>query len=157
MPFEDPRCLSCHRCCVETEMILLREDIDRILSLGYSRSYFVAKKGPFHVLRNVGGRCVFLRGDGRCSIYPYRPLGCRAYPLVFDEGRGPLIDDLCPLAREFERRCSDVVHALRILRRVLLGLERDYGYRVDWPLFEEGSRLLLYRACRASGGLLYGP
>ena len=148
MPFEDPRCVSCYRCCVETEMILLREDIERICRLGYPVTYFAIWSGGFYRLRNSGGRCVFLRDDGRCAIYRFRPLGCRVYPLIFDEERGPIIDPLCPLAREFEARCRDVVEALRGLRYLLSRLEIEYGYRVDWRLFEEGSRALLERACR---------
>jgi len=62
---------------------------------------------------------------------------------VFDEAMGPVIDPLCPLAREFSSRCLDIELGLRMLREFLEGLERFYRYRVDWRLFSEGARKLL--------------
>jgi len=69
--FEDPRCLKCRRCCIGTEMILLPSDIARIEEMGFDRSYFatLGSDGMYR-LRNVGGRCVFLRGNGSTLVDP---------------------------------------------------------------------------------------
>ncbi len=151
MVFEDPRCLRCYRCCVATEMILLPSDIERIERLGIAReSFCYVDESGFYRLRNARGRCVFLREDGRCAIYSHRPLGCVLYPLVFDELEGPRIDDECPLAREFERRCVELELGIELLRRFLRELEEFYGYRVDWRVFEEGARNLLSRCLATS-------
>jgi Fe-S-cluster containining protein len=84
-----------------TEMPLTRRDIERITSLGYPLEYF-ARRGADGVmyLRNVNGHCVFLDPDtGRCKIYPWRPEGCRLYPLVYDpENDEVIVDPDCPLA-----------------------------------------------------------
>ncbi len=148
MPFEDPRCLGCRRCCYSTEMILLPSDMDRIERFtGMDRKSFAVFDGFFHRLRNVGGRCVFLRSWG-CSVYPVKPLGCSIYPLIFDELEGVTIDGGCPLANEFLRRRSEVIEAIELLRTFLRELEKSYGYRVDWKLFEKSAEKLLRRSGR---------
>ncbi len=112
---------GCHLCCIETEMILTEDDARRLESLGYRREEFAEFRDGFLRLRNVDGRCFFLR-DGRCSVYEHRPMGCRAYPVVFDlDGGRCTLDPLCPASHtvsreEFREGCS-------IVRRVL----RDVG------------------------------
>jgi Fe-S-cluster containining protein len=50
-------------------------------------------------LRNNRGYCVFYQTEKhRCSVYRFRPLGCRIYPVIYSEGDGVIVDDLCPLA-----------------------------------------------------------
>ncbi len=88
----------CGKCCYNTEMPLSEEDVRRIESLGYKREEFSIVVDGIRVLRNVGGRCYFLKNN-RCSIYPYRPLGCRLYPLVMGED-GVGVDDECPKKNE---------------------------------------------------------
>ena len=144
MVFEDPRCLKCHRCCEGTEMILLPSDIARIEALGIPlHAFAVRDEHGFYRLKNEGGKCVFIDENGRCRIYERRPLGCRLYPLVFDELEGPTIDWECPLAREFLSKCLDIELGLSMLRVFLKELESFYGYRVDWRVFERGRAKLL--------------
>ncbi len=79
-------------------MELTEDDIRRIESLGYSRSFFteLGEDGIYR-LRNVSGACVFLdRQKGLCRIYPYRPFGCRIYPVIYDFRQGFTLDSLCP-------------------------------------------------------------
>ncbi len=147
--FVEPYCLRCRKCCIETEMILLPSDIERIRSLGYEVERFAELRNGFYRLKNVDGRCVFLTDRG-CRIYRYRPLGCRIYPLIFDEDLGPILDPECPLANVFSKRCLELEVGIRMLRRFLEELERFYGYRIDWDHFEEGARRLL-RQCTAWG------
>lgn len=35
------------------------------------------------LLRTEDGRCIFLRNDDTCSIYPYRPKICRTFPFSY--------------------------------------------------------------------------
>ena len=99
------RLIGCTRCCVETQMELTRDDIERLERLGYRREEFAVCENGVCRLRNVEGRCYFLSEDG-CRVYEHRPLGCRVYPAVCVEGEGIAIDSYCPLASL----------ALRILR-----------------------------------------
>jgi Fe-S-cluster containining protein len=81
-------------------MPLTPDDIERIRGLGYPTDYFV-ERGADGVprLRNVNGHCVFLEpSTGRCRIYPWRPVGCRLYPLVCVPGQGVTLDPECPRA-----------------------------------------------------------
>lgn len=38
----------------------------------------------FMGLRKRGGRCIFLDGRNRCTVYPARPLTCRTFPYDLD-------------------------------------------------------------------------
>lgn len=84
-------------------MELLESDIERIERLGYDRREFIRHVDGIPRLRNVDGRCVFLGRDGLCTIYPYRPLGCRIYPVVTD-GRRVFIDGICPAKKSIDTR-----------------------------------------------------
>ena len=144
--FTSPFCLTCGACCKGTEMPLLREDVERLEELGLKRENFAVESEGFFRLRNVGGYCVFYdTGSGRCKVYDARPLGCRLYPLVFDEERGVLLDPECPLAGFFSEECSELEGALLLLRRVLRSLHAEYGYRYSEKLLEESARKLLSR------------
>lgn len=58
-------------------------------------------------LRNVDGRCVFLRG-GRCAAYPDRPDGCVLYPLIwFTDIDEADLHDFCPHRHEFRFTSGD--------------------------------------------------
>lgn len=119
------RCLElgCHKCCERTEMQLSRRDIRRIEKLGYNRDEFSVEKDGVRILRNVEGRCYFLK-NGKCTIYEHRPLGCKLYPIVYDvEKKAATVDDFCPIAREIPR--SKIKRAERVLFRHIIEI---YGY-----------------------------
>ena len=129
-------------------MILLKSDIERIERLGYNRNLFAEKRGSFIRLKNVDGHCIFLDPkSGSCRIYSHRPLGCRIYPLIYDEERGILLDPECPLASYWSLHCEELERGIRELERFLRALEMEYGYRIDWELFAISKRDLL-NSCR---------
>lgn len=83
-------------------MILLKEDIERIASLGFKVKDFTVYSRGFLRLKNVDGRCVFLDPKTRlCRIYDWRPRGCRLYPIVYVIGscsEEVSVDSSCPQA-----------------------------------------------------------
>ena len=83
-------------------MLLLDEDVDRILGLGFEQNAFVNFLDGFKVLKNSSdGRCVFHDGK-QCTIYENRPAGCKLYPVIFDEDLNlPVKDEFCPFRDEF--------------------------------------------------------
>ena len=86
-----------------TEMMLTEEDVTRILTLGYPETFFARKSEGFKLLKNsCEGRCVF--HDGKtCTIYGYRPVGCKLYPIIYGEDlKLALRDSLCPYRKEFK-------------------------------------------------------
>jgi uncharacterized protein len=91
------RCSNCGICCTETEMLLAVKDIRRLEKKGYVIDYFAAiDKLGYAVLKNRDGYCVFYDLTHRqCSIYAERPSGCRVYPVILDEERGIVFDDIC--------------------------------------------------------------
>ena len=92
------RCLRCGVCCRETEMLLSDEDIKLLESKGYDRDFFVLFDSEGYAnLRNYRGYCVFYDTEKkRCKVRAYRPLGCRIYPVIYDETKGITVDPICP-------------------------------------------------------------
>ncbi len=93
---------KCIKCCLETEMPLLKEDIERIKGLGFDYDYFVVNRDGWLQLKNCDGRCVF--NDGKqCLIYENRPKGCKLYPIIYDEDKNcTTLDEDCPHRDEFK-------------------------------------------------------
>ncbi len=92
------RCTRCGVCCKETEMLLSAEDIERLERIGYERGFF-AQCDPqgYFTLRNRRGNCFFY-DDAKhvCKVRSSRPLGCRIYPVIYDEDNGIVVDSICP-------------------------------------------------------------
>jgi len=93
---------KCIKCCLETEMPLLKEDIERIKGLGFDYDYFVVNRDGWLQLKNYDGRCVF--NDGKqCLIYENIPKGCKLYPIIYDEDKNcTALDENCPHRDEFK-------------------------------------------------------
>ncbi len=91
------RCSNCGICCTETEMLLSQKDIRRLEMKGFSKSYFAKfDKQGYAQLKNQDGYCVFYDlKNKQCSVYFDRPSGCRVYPVILDEEKGIVFDDIC--------------------------------------------------------------
>lgn len=91
------RCLRCGVCCQETEMLLSKEDIERLERNGYDREFFVRiDEEGYAVLRNQNGHCVFLDPEKRvCKERSSRPSGCRIYPVIQDKDKRIIVDGAC--------------------------------------------------------------
>jgi len=99
-------------------MPLTDRDIRRIQGLGYKVGDFAVGTSGKWRLKNKNGRCVFL-SEGGCGIYPYRPEGCRLYPLVYNEEEGEAgLDEFCPYRHEFMVRESDIEKLKALLERL---------------------------------------
>ena len=109
---------GCTKCCMETEMPLSNSDITRIKDHGFPEDSFILERNGSHHLKNLFGRCIFHDGK-RCTIYSYRPEGCRLYPAVFDENKGKVILHLyCPHHEKFQLKphtSSEVINLIRKL------------------------------------------
>jgi Fe-S-cluster containining protein len=91
------RCLHCGVCCRETEMLLSTADIERLERKGYNKDFFVQfDRDGYAKLRNQQGCCVFYDVEKRrCKVRADRPLGCRIYPVIYDEAKGIVVDTIC--------------------------------------------------------------
>jgi hypothetical protein len=78
-------------------MLLCAEDIERLERKGYSKQFFAQfDRDGYAELRNQQGCCVFYDAENRrCRVYADRPLGCRIYPIIYDEAKGIVVDDIC--------------------------------------------------------------
>jgi Fe-S-cluster containining protein len=79
-------------------MLLSAKDIERLEMKGYDRDFFVRFDSEgYAALRNYRGFCVFYDAEKkRCKVRAHRPLGCRIYPVIYDEGKGIVVDAICP-------------------------------------------------------------
>ena len=112
---------KCIECCLETEMPLLKEDIERIKELGFDYDYFVVNRDGWLRLKNRDGRCVFIDGN-QCLIYENRPEGCKSYPIFYDEDKNcATLDEDCPHRDEFKISESD----LRIVTSLVIKLRDE--------------------------------
>jgi Fe-S-cluster containining protein len=83
-------CTRCGGCCAtpgDYYVFLTAQEAERIrVRQGLSRSWFRRRylrrleDGRLVLASGAGGRCIFLDGQDRCSIYPVRPVQCRTYP-----------------------------------------------------------------------------
>ena len=78
-------------------MLLSNEDVERLERQGYGKEFFARfDKAGYAKLRNFEGHCVFYDVEKRsCKVYANRPLGCRLYPVIYDEAKGIVVDSLC--------------------------------------------------------------
>lgn len=114
---------NCYKCCIETRMPLTQNDIVRISKHGYRFKEFVVKRRGERCLKNRKGRCVFLEKNG-CTIYSFRPEGCKLYPLLYDEDHEKgVIHNFCPYGHEYNVSSKDIenLHILikKLAREVL--------------------------------------
>ena len=92
---------KCIQCCLNTNMPLSYQDIERIKRLGFDTNFFVTRRDGWLQLKNRDGRCVFHNGI-KCSIYDHRPEGCRMYPVIFDKDNNcAILDEECPYKTKF--------------------------------------------------------
>jgi len=105
-------------------MLLSAADITRLGKLGYNRDLFVRFDGErYAYLRNRQGCCVFYNSaERRCTVYAFRPSGCRVYPVIYDEENGIVVDSICHAQetiteQDRERKGKRVLHLLRTIDR----------------------------------------
>lgn len=84
--------------------------LSRRTGLQESEFSFKDSEGIRRLLNNQSTKaCVFLatnsdRKDapGVCTVYDFRPAGCKSYPIVLDENDSAILDELCSYIEEFE-------------------------------------------------------
>lgn len=87
-------CVGCHACCCNmgNSIILDPMDVDRLTeAVGKDAETLLAETMELHVVDGLilpnlkmSGKensCVFLNGEGRCSVHAFRPGICRMFPL----------------------------------------------------------------------------
>ncbi len=104
---------TCHYCCVETEMLLTKKDVQRIVrsTLISPTEFAIRNEEGYLMLQNRHkaneSQCFFLNEKGLCSIYQIRPEGCKFYPIIWNfEDHQAILDDYCPHCGEFALKLS---------------------------------------------------
>ena len=125
-------CTGCGKCCYGTPgshyIKVTGEEMERIRDfLGVGQDWFRRRyieslePGESGIRLNPDGACPFLDGDGKCSIYPIRPVQCRTYPFWAE-----IVRDQASWDRE-ARRCEGINAGKPVpIRRIEKNL-RDSG------------------------------
>ncbi len=99
-------CLQCGGCCTGDPGVVYvtgheNEKIAEFLSLPpihFIRKYLYPHKDGYSIDEDDSGRCLFYQG--KCLIYPVRPLQCRTFPFWLDnlrsEKKWRQIENVCP-------------------------------------------------------------
>ena len=118
-------CNDCGKCCLETEMILSQKDLNSIISSLHEnireKDFTFTNNDKQYQLKNKEGHCVFLEPSLKiCTIYEYRPQGCRFYPLIFDlNERKCKLDEDCPKKDLFYKNKDSLKTTCQDLKRYL--------------------------------------
>ncbi len=117
-------CRTCGVCCTHTEMILTTNDIQRIIDNIPSEVLtipFFESDQEFNRLINIDGHCVFFSTpDNKCTIYSFRPEGCKFYPMIYDSLLNKcILDEECPHHRIFYSNPSNFMKKCLDLRKWL--------------------------------------
>ena len=101
---------NCHHCCLETEMLLTKKDIQRIVTKTSisAKEFITLNEDGFKKLKNkqIDSKlqCFFLDQIGHCSLYEIRPEGCQFYPYIWDLIEHQItIDDYCLHHSRFQK------------------------------------------------------
>lgn len=114
-------CSKCGKCCFETEMLLSKKDIKRLIKKGYELTFFSRLDRGYQILKNQNGHCVFFnKKTKKCKVYKSRPMGCRLYPIIYDERKGVVVDKLCPSYKKWsENRIKSLgVKIIKLLKKI---------------------------------------
>jgi Fe-S-cluster containining protein len=118
-------CKNCGKCCLDTEMVLSRKDVDLIIKKYPNHIYiqdfaFKNKDGHFQ-LENLDGHCVFFNPLLKnCNIYEYRPQGCKFYPLIYNfQEKKCIFDKDCPRTHLFFKNKKDLKKTCKKLKEFL--------------------------------------
>jgi len=129
-------CTGCGECCAtagDYYVFLIQDEAERIrihlgLSAGWFRRRYLDRLADGELVLASDGEqvCIFLGGDGRCRIYPVRPLQCRTYPFW------PELVASARAWRREQRRCEGigrgaVVPVGKIRRSIRACREREAG------------------------------
>jgi hypothetical protein len=98
-------------------MLLAEKDINRLVNRGFSKRFFVKfNKEGYAQLKNRQGYCVFYDAEKhRCRVYVDRPSGCRVYPVILDEQKGIILDEICE-SRSTVTEAEKGVKGKRVIR-----------------------------------------
>ena len=101
---------NCHHCCIETEMLLTKKDIQRMVTMTSisAKEFVTLNEDGYRKLKNkqIDSKiqCFFLDREGQCLIYEIRPEGCQFYPYVWDLTEHRIaIDDYCSHNNKFKK------------------------------------------------------
>lgn len=95
-------CIEDRHCCFRAStIVVLPGEAEKIIEeTGRADLLQEEENGLFTIVKELGKPCPFLSPGRLCTIYPYRPVDCKSWPLTLDdpESAGYVVDLGCPAA-----------------------------------------------------------
>ncbi len=119
-------CKDCGVCCLNTEMLLFKVDINLILNIfsnELNKEEFLNETGENSFqLKNINGHCYFFNEFSKtCKIYEVRPQGCRFYPMIYDNDKKKCVNDVeCPRTHLFYQNQHQFKNYCKELKEFLI-------------------------------------
>ena len=115
-------------CCKRTtykltnaDIAVLRDNIDTLYTLHIGTIH-----NPDGTIQ-LTAPCINLSEKGECMIYQFRPLGCRIYPVVYNNGPGT--DPSCP--QHTQITLTQLQRHTIILHHYMHAIEREAKQRLE--------------------------
>ena len=119
---------NCTHCCIEADVPLLSEDIDRLTAHGYYDVYFSEDYNGAKFIRKIDGKCIFFK-DGACEVYDYRPKRCWCPQIAYDEKTQRVLPlDSCLFKNEVRITQNDIV----FMEHFIEVLIKEIGLRINY-------------------------
>ena len=138
-------CSRCGTCCKNSYLTFSKAEMDRII-----RIHRLDRKTILQSLVDYGytfvswNGCVFLGDDGLCSIYDERPITCRMFPFIIDDGGRLRIDTECDNYKTVTIDDFNKAKGLFIeLQAKTKDTMRKYTKNHSIPIFQQRSRRFL--------------
>lgn len=119
---------NCTHCCIEADVPLLQEDIDRLTAHGYYDVYFSEYYKGAKFIRKLDGKCIFFKG-GSCEVYDYRPNRCRCPQIAFDDKTQQiLVLESCLFKSRYVMSQSDINFMEQFIQTLIKEMELRISY-----------------------------
>ena len=119
---------NCSYCCIEADVPLLQEDIDRLTAMGYYDVYFCEDYNGAKFIRKLDGKCIFFQ-NGKCEVYEKRPKRCRHPQITYDEKtKSVLILESCKYKSSYEMTRNDMNYMEEFISLLIKEIEMRAKY-----------------------------
>jgi Fe-S-cluster containining protein len=115
-------CLECgSHCCKLGGVVATQNEVDAITERGFPNYFIRLSDEVYGIEWGEDGTCAYLE-DGRCTIYPVRPLGCRMFPVVQTRSNDIILIE-CKLAEQLTE--EDLETRKRVLKQRPIHIIRE--------------------------------
>lgn len=119
---------NCMHCCIEADVPLLQEDINRLIMTGYYDVYFAEENNGAMFIRKVDGKCIFFK-NGQCEVWDLRPKRCRCPQLTYDDKtESVVVLNECKFKDKYRMKPADLEFMENFIKQLIKEIEKRINY-----------------------------